>query len=90
MQGSAPSRALDIGCSVGRSTFELAADFEEVTGIDYSQAFIDKANELKEKGTVSYRMPVEGDIAVDMVAKINPDIVRCCMHNNDLLYSPWL
>ena len=76
LQESAPSRALDIGCSVGRSSFELASDFEEVVGIDYSQAFIDKAIELKEKGTMQYRMPVEGDIVVNMEARINPDIVR--------------
>ena len=78
MQKSAPSRALDVGCSVGRSTFELATDFEEVIGIDYSEASIDKAIKLKEKGTLSYKMQVEGDITVDMEARINPDIVRCC------------
>ena len=72
---------------MGRSSFELASDFEEVIGIDYSQAFIDKANELKEKGTMHYTMPVEGDIVVNMEARINPDIVRYCMYSNPLSIS---
>lgn len=42
--------ALDIGCSVGRSTFELAHKFRKITGIDYSNEFIDKANQLKNSG----------------------------------------
>ncbi|HRJ72267.1 MAG TPA: hypothetical protein PLS03_08575, partial [Terrimicrobiaceae bacterium] len=30
-------RALDVGCAVGRSAFELAARCESVVGIDFSQ-----------------------------------------------------
>ncbi len=37
-------RALDIGCAVGRTTIELASHFDEVVGIDLSNAFIDAAN----------------------------------------------
>jgi putative 4-mercaptohistidine N1-methyltranferase len=44
------ARALDLGCSVGRSSFELARYCQEVVGIDYSQAFIDAANRMKTKG----------------------------------------
>ena len=33
-------KALDLGCSVGRSSFELTKHFDSVIGIDYSQAFI--------------------------------------------------
>src|SRR6476469_4480387 len=29
-------RALDLGCAVGRASFELARDHQEVIGIDYS------------------------------------------------------
>lgn len=49
--------------------------FSEVVGIDYSHAFIDTANELKERGVVSYRMQVEGDLSVEMKARVDPDIV---------------
>lgn len=37
-------RALDIGCAVGRTTVELASHFDEVVGIDLSNAFIAAAN----------------------------------------------
>ena len=30
-------RALDVGCSVGRTTFELTQHFDEVVGLDFSQ-----------------------------------------------------
>lgn len=46
---SAPkkSRCLDIGCAVGGAAFEMARDFEEVVGFDFSAAFIDAANSMK-------------------------------------------
>ena len=31
------NRVLDVGCSVGRSSFELAREYNEVVGLDYSQ-----------------------------------------------------
>lgn len=31
----AGTRALDIGCAVGRACFELGRSFEQVVGIDY-------------------------------------------------------
>ena len=69
------SRALDIGCAVGRSTFELATCFDEVLGIDFSEAFIRRANDLKLNGKEMYEMVVEGELTVDMEAVIHPDIV---------------
>ncbi|MDG1702542.1 MAG: putative 4-mercaptohistidine N1-methyltransferase [Opitutae bacterium] len=44
------SRALDLGCSVGRSAFEMSKHFNSVVGIDYSEAFINAANVLKNEG----------------------------------------
>ena len=43
-------RALDLGCAVGRSTFELARHFDQVVGIDFSQSFVDAANRMKSSG----------------------------------------
>ena len=34
------ARALDLGCAVGRSSFELGRHFDEVVGIDFSGRFI--------------------------------------------------
>lgn len=39
-------RALDIGCAVGRTTIEIASNFDEVIGIDLSNAFIESANNV--------------------------------------------
>ena len=37
---------MDIGCAVGRTTIELASHFDEVIGIDLSNAFIAAANNV--------------------------------------------
>lgn len=44
---SGNQRALDVGCSVGGASFELARSFDEVVGIDFSHAFVDAANKMK-------------------------------------------
>ena len=55
-------KALDIGCAIGRSSFELAREFDEVIGLDFSTRFIQEAQRLKESGTLRYVIPVEGEI----------------------------
>ncbi len=55
-------KALDIGCAIGRSSFELARVFDEVVGVDFSTRFINHAVLLKERGSISYKIKVEGDI----------------------------
>ena len=75
MQEGVLKRALDVGCAVGRSTFELARDFEEVVGIDYSAAFIHRCQELKMTGRSAYRLKTEGDLGEDKIAAISPEIV---------------
>lgn len=53
---------LDIGCSVGRASFELAKTFDKVVGIDFSARFISVAQALKDKGILRYEKKVEGEI----------------------------
>lgn len=55
-------RALELGCSVGRATFELAREFELVHGLDFSARFIRIAFQLQEKGYTRYELCEEGDI----------------------------
>jgi 5-histidylcysteine sulfoxide synthase/putative 4-mercaptohistidine N1-methyltranferase len=55
-------RALDLGCAVGRASFELAQHFEWVTAIDFSARFIRIAYQLQEKGVIHYQLPEEGEI----------------------------
>ncbi len=68
-------RALDLGCAVGRSTFELARTCREVIGIDFSQRFIDAANLLK-SGELPYRRIDEGDFTTPLVARVPDGIDR--------------
>lgn len=54
--------ALDIGCSVGRASFELAKHFAKVDAIDFSARFIQQAYALVEQGERRYTIPTEGDL----------------------------
>lgn len=57
-------RALDLGCATGASVFEMSKFFDEVVGVDLSQAFINAANELKTKGSVDYFAPNQGKTTI--------------------------
>lgn len=72
----AESRALDVGCSVGRSSFELARHCCEVIGIDFSEAFIGAAQELAARGMLEYVRPHEGQITLRSVAAVPEGIER--------------
>lgn len=61
-QGRARRKALDLGCAVGRATFELARFFDEVTGLDFSARQIQVGVELKEKGYTRCPRIEEGEL----------------------------
>lgn len=65
-------RALDIGCAVGRTTFELANRFKEVVGIDLSNAFINAAKEKLESNFANLNEKV--NFLVGDVQNLNPNI----------------
>ncbi len=69
------SRALDVGCAVGRSTFELARHCGEVIGVDYSQRFIEAARTLAERGTFPYLRMDEGTLTTPLVACVPEGVV---------------
>ena len=54
--------ALDIGCAVGRLSFELTKTHSQVVGIDTSMAFIEKARELMQNRRIEFDLIVEGHI----------------------------
>ncbi len=62
MGGRPKRRALDLGCAVGRASFELARQFALVTGVDFSARFIRIAHQLQDKGVIHYQLPEEGEI----------------------------
>lgn len=67
-------KALDIGCAVGGASFKLAERFDEVTGVDLSERFIDAAKELKLKKALDYNYKIEANIYGKATAKINDDV----------------
>lgn len=69
------SRALDLGCAVGRSSFELSAFCNEVVGIDLSQQFIAAAECIRNEGELTYRRLEEGEIFTQLVAR-RPEVSR--------------
>lgn len=64
------ARALDVGCAVGRSTFELARYAASVTGLDFSASFIAAAQELKTDGRIESARMIEGGLSVPFTAKV--------------------
>ena len=61
-QSAAPP-ALDVGCAVGRFTFELAGKTKGenfCVGIDRSAAFISAARKLASEGSLSFSLKTEG------------------------------
>lgn len=73
---SANGRALDLGCAVGRSAFELADRGLEVIGIDFSQAFVDAAATLAREGRMAYRRHEEAGRFVDAMATLPENLPR--------------
>jgi putative 4-mercaptohistidine N1-methyltranferase len=59
-------RALDLGCAVGRSSFELSRYFDEVVGIDFSARFIAAARRIGEERAVTVRVQREGAATDEM------------------------
>lgn len=63
-------RVLDLGCAVGRASFELARTFNQVLGLDYSEAFIDAARHIKQQGSLAYQRRETGRHYTPMQARI--------------------
>lgn len=62
MKDKPKRKAFDIGCAIGRSTFELARGFDEVIGVDFSARFVQEAESLKQNAVLRYTMPTEGEL----------------------------
>ncbi len=59
MKEKPTKKALDVGCAIGRSSFELARVFDEVVGIDYTARFIQLATKIKEEGSLGFAVPTK-------------------------------
>jgi putative 4-mercaptohistidine N1-methyltranferase len=64
-----PARALDLGCAVGRSSYELAVFCPDVLGMDYSQSFVDAAETIRQHGSHAYQRSDEGSHRTPLFAQ---------------------
>ncbi|MEW6160276.1 MAG: putative 4-mercaptohistidine N1-methyltransferase [Verrucomicrobiota bacterium] len=92
-QLSRAERALDLGCAVGRSTFELARRFQEVIGADASEQFIRVATRLRDSGAIAFSFIEEGELRTRATATVPPAIdrsrVRFEVANAEALPPDW-
>ncbi len=65
-------RALDLGCAVGRSAFEISRFADEVVGIDFSASFIEVAEAIRQDGRPRYRRYTEMHLGEELEAS-RPD-----------------
>ena len=74
------ARALDLGCAVGRSSFELARWCREVVGIDFSHRFVAAAGALQTGGSLPYERTEEGELTTRCTARVPDGIDRSRVH----------
>lgn len=67
--------ALDLGCAVGRSSFELAKHADSVLGIDYSHSFVDASKQLVSQD-LPYDRADEAAAVTRLIAKAPADSPR--------------
>ncbi len=68
---NAGSDALDVGCAVGRLSFELSKTHDRVIGVDTSTAFIAKAREITGRRQLDFHMIVEGHLTQEQHLDLN-------------------
>lgn len=84
-RGLDPSRlkanptGLDVGCAVGRSTFEMARYLDAVTGIDYSDSFVMAARLICREKSLPFTLAETGTIQSHGIARI-PDVYCSRVH----------
>jgi SAM-dependent methyltransferase len=70
-------RALDVGCAVGRHSFELAKAFDEVIGLDFSHAFVAACEKMKADRIATVPLWIQGDIRSTVTVSLPP---QCTPH----------
>lgn len=77
--------AIDIGCSVGRSSFELSSWCDQVVGVDFSDRFISGCKALQAGHEIAYTAPLEGELVTSHLARVPPTARpdRCSFEQGD-------
>ncbi|EKX51807.1 hypothetical protein GUITHDRAFT_65798 [Guillardia theta CCMP2712] len=71
----ANKRVLDLGCSVGGASFELAKKFSDVVGVDVEH-FVQAAEEMKRDGQRKFSRKEEGKLATELIASTDSFVDR--------------
>ncbi len=79
------ARALDVGCSVGRSTLELSRFCRQAVGVDASYTFIATASTICRNGSIHFEVPDSGTQWVSAVAHLpeGVDLARVQFRRED-------
>ena len=64
------ARGLDLGCAVGRTSFEMTRYCREVIGIDLSRSFIRAARRMQTDRKIPLRYTVEGSVKKHTVLRM--------------------
>jgi SAM-dependent methyltransferase len=64
--------ALDIGCSVGRLTFEMTKTHDRAVGVDTSLSFVRAARNLAARGALEFDLILEGRITEKRSCTLDP------------------
>ncbi|MDP0496291.1 MAG: 5-histidylcysteine sulfoxide synthase [Verrucomicrobiota bacterium JB024] len=62
VQGRPRTRAMELGCKVGRTAFELAVEFDSVLALDPTARTIRIGVEMTDKGYTQWEIPREGEL----------------------------
>lgn len=68
------ARALDLGCSVGRSAFELSRHCEYVLALDKSQRFITAAEKIQNEGFIDCKIQQEAGNSLSKRMKLPTNV----------------
>jgi putative 4-mercaptohistidine N1-methyltranferase len=74
MEPGKRTRALDLGCAVGRSSFELGRHFDEVIGVDFSGRFVAAAERMRNEREATVQAPREGSATDEMRLALPADL----------------
>lgn len=91
--------ALDLGCAVGRSSFEFSRYFHRVVGVDNSKSFIRAAQQIQKEGKIEYSLEEESAHIAKRIALlpkssnsarvefICEDAIKYVQTNNDIYHT---
>jgi 5-histidylcysteine sulfoxide synthase/putative 4-mercaptohistidine N1-methyltranferase len=68
------NKVLDMGCSVGGSSFELAKTFDSVDAFDFSENFINAAKGMQTGEKMVFKVPIEAELFETVNAALEPGV----------------